>query len=171
MELERKFNLVDVIPVTITWMCIIAQIVLTFVLWDNFYELGFLVYIGYALWALGAIFGIVPIIQFRLKGGVEKGKSYVQTKRLVTTGLYAIVRHPQYIASIIISMALVCMSQHWVVIVLLLPPIVLTYIDTRRADKALVIKFGEEYELYQKEVPRMMPLYGILKLLIRKLRK
>ena len=168
---EKKDLAVVFFPVLMTWLCIVTQIVLTFVFWDNFYELYFLVYIGYGFWILGAVFGIVPIIQFRLQGGVRKKDSYVKTTKLVTTGLYAIVRHPQYLAGILISIALAFMSQHWVVISLVLPPIVLTYIDTYNAEKGIIEKFGEEYEEYRKQVPRLTPLYGLLKLIIRKIRK
>ena len=168
---EQKMNWADFLPMIITWCCIVAQIILTFVLWSSYYDLDVLVYVGYVFWVLGAIFGIVPIIQFRRKGKVAKGDSYIKTTKLVRTGLYAIVRHPQYIAAIIISIALAFMSQHWVVIILVTPTIGMTFIDTQRADKRLIEKFGEEYENYRKEVPRMTPLYGILKLIGRKVRK
>ena len=46
------------------------------------------------LW-VSAIFGILPIITFRAKGGVPQGQSYMKTTQLVDTGIYAIVRHPQ----------------------------------------------------------------------------
>ncbi len=144
---------------------------LTFVKWDNYYGQDFLVYIGYGFWVFGAIFGVLPIIHFRLKGGVKKGESYIKTKTLVTTGLYAIVRHPQYLAGIIISIALAFMSQHWVVIILVIPPIICTYFDTLKAEEKLVGKFGEEYIIYKKQVPRLYPLLGIIKLIVRKARK
>jgi len=144
---------------------------LTFVKWDNYYGYNFLVYIGYGFWGLGAIFGILPIIHFRRKGGVKKGESYIRTTTLVTTGLYAIVRHPQYLAGILISLSLAFMSQHWVVIILVIPPIICTYFDTLNAEKILVEKFGEEYIRYKKQVPRLYPILGITKLIIRKVRK
>ena len=106
-----------------------------------------------------------------MQGEVNKGDSYIKTTKLVTTGLYAIVRHPQYLAGIIISIALAFMSQHWVVIILVLPPIICTYIDTFNAEKGILKKFGEEYEEYRKQVPRLTPVYGVLKLIIRKIRK
>jgi protein-S-isoprenylcysteine O-methyltransferase Ste14 len=115
------------------------------------------------------VFGILPMIQFRLQGGVEKGDSYIKTTKLVTSGLYAVVRHPQYLASVIISIALAFMSQHWLVAILVLPPIIFTYIDTSQEDKVLIEKFGEEYERYKRQVPKMEPISGIIRLIIRKI--
>lgn len=159
------------IPAIITWLCIVAQIILTFVLWTNFYDLDFLLYIGYAFWGLGAIFGVVPIIQFKMHGGVKKGESYIKTTKIVSTGLYAIVRHPQYLAGIIISMALAFLSQHWVVDVLVIPIIVFTYIDTFNEDKRILTKFGEDYEEYMRKVPRLEPISGTIRWSIRKIRE
>ena len=159
------------IPSIITWIFIISQIICTFVLWDNYYGLDFLVYIGYGIWVLAAIFGVLPIFHFKSHGGVNKGDSYMKTTKIVTTGLYAIVRHPQYLAGILISLALVCMSQHWLVDVFIIPPIFLTYFDAKREDKRLLEKFGEEYQLYMKKVPSIEPISGLIRWIIRNIKK
>ena len=62
---KKNRNFKMFIPALITWVFIIAQIICTFFLWDNYYGLDFMVYIGYGVWVLAAIFGIVPIFQFR----------------------------------------------------------------------------------------------------------
>ena len=49
------------------------------------------------------------------RGGVDKGKGYIHTKKLVKTNLYSIMRHPQYTAGIVFSLALVLVSQNLVV--------------------------------------------------------
>ena len=170
-EEVNKLSFVDYIPIIFTLIVITAQIVLTFVLWDNYYDIDVLVYIGYGFWVLSAIFGVLPIFTFRRKGGVEKGDSYIKTTTLVNTGLYGIVRHPQFLSGILISIALALMSQYWVIIILLIIPITCTFIDTIKMEKRLVIKFGEEYINYQRQVPRLYPLFGLLKLIIRKIRQ
>ncbi len=151
--------------------CIAAQIVLTFTLWDNYYNLDVVLYIGYALWVLGAIFGVIPIFHFKNRGDVGKGESYMKTKKIVTSGLYVIVRHPQYLSGILISIALACMSQHWLVDILILPPIIFTYIDAKREDRKLIKKFGEEYIEYMKKVPGLEPISGIIRWVIRTIKK
>jgi len=90
---------------------------------------------------------------------------------LVDTGLYSIVRHPQYLAGILWSIALVFISQHWVVDVLLIPVVVTVYLDSLKANKNLIEKFGVEYENYMKQVPGLNVLWGIVKLVFREIRK
>jgi len=86
------------------------------------------------------------------RGGVPEGKSYIHTTTLVDSGIYAVVRHPQFFAGILISLALVLMSQHWLNAVLFIPVVVGTYIDSLRADKRLIEKFGDDYKSYMQRV-------------------
>ncbi|TFG20221.1 MAG: isoprenylcysteine carboxylmethyltransferase family protein [Promethearchaeota archaeon] len=168
---KENINFKMLIPSIISWVFIISQVICTFILWDNYYGLDFLVYIGYTVWVLAAIFGIVPIFQFKSHGGVKEGESYMKTTKIVTSGLYAIVRHPQYLAGILISVALACMSQHWLVVVFIIPPIILTYFDAKREDRRLLEKFGEEYRLYSKRVPGLEPISGLICFIVRSTKK
>lgn len=117
---------------------------------------------GWMVMAVSGIFGWMPIFTLRKKGGVPKGKSYIQTKILVDSGIYAVVRHPQFFAGILISFALVLMSQHWLNTVLFVPVLVGTYIDSLKADERLIEKFGEDYKSYMKRVSGLNPLVGII---------
>lgn len=157
-----------ILPVTILMICIISQVVLTYVLWHNFYEINALAYIGYSILGLSGIFGILPIIEFRRKGKVEKGEIYMKTQKIVKTGIFSIIRHPQFFAGILISLAFAFISQHWVVIILFAPVIPVTHWDTLSANIKLIEKFGDEYEQYMSEVPGLNPLLGIIKLIRRK---
>ena len=105
-------RLQNFILVTITWVSIVVQIALTFALWPNIYDLDTLVIVGYVSWGLSIIFGVIPIFYFRRKGGVPKKSSYIHTTKLVATGIYSIVRHPQFLAGILWSIALAFISQH-----------------------------------------------------------
>jgi len=83
----------------LTTLCIICfpinPLVLTGALETNFYLASFI--IGWIVWAFGMVLVIAPIVLFPRCGGVPKGKSFVNTTQLVDTGIYAIVRHPQYL--------------------------------------------------------------------------
>ncbi|MBS7626400.1 isoprenylcysteine carboxylmethyltransferase family protein [Candidatus Bathyarchaeota archaeon] len=77
--------------------------------------------------------------------------------RLVTTGLYAYVRHPQYLGIILGSIAFLV---QWPTIptLLMFPILVFAYYRlARREEKELTEKFGEEYLSYQKRVPMFVP--------------
>ena len=170
-EEKSKTQLIDILPITFTSLCLISQIILVFTIWGNYYDYDYLVYIGYGIWGLSIIFGILPIFTFKRKGGVGKWESYIKTKVLVTSGVYSIVRHPQFLAGILLSLACALLSQHWVVILLFIPPLIGTYIDALRADKSLIEKFGDEYKRYMKKVPRLDLFNGALRLIIRKIKR
>lgn len=144
----------------------ITQIVL-FIIFFNYGKVLVLKYTGYSVWVLSAIFGWLPIYEFKKKGKVPKGKSYVSTTELVTSGVYSIVRHPQFLAGILLSLAFILISQHWFVLILGIPAIIIFYKDMFRADKSGIKKFGKSYESYMKEVPRVNFVLGIIKILRR----
>jgi protein-S-isoprenylcysteine O-methyltransferase Ste14 len=127
------------------------QIALLFVLDAG--DIAWLRYVGFALWALAAVFGWLPIYQFKKSGGVATGDSYVKTTRLVDTGLYAIVRHPQFVAWPLMNVAVALVSQHIVVISIGAVAFVLACLDFRKVDARNVAKFGEDYRAYMARVP------------------
>jgi protein-S-isoprenylcysteine O-methyltransferase Ste14 len=150
----------------------VAQIIL--VLFLGFYNeagISVLLYIGWIIWVLSIIFGWLPIFVLKKQGGVEKGKSYVHTTSLVTTGIYSIIRHPQYTAGLLFSLALILMSQSVLIVIIGAVVSILLYIDIIIADKHELAKFGQEYERYMKDVPRTNFLLGIIRLLGRRNRK
>ncbi len=149
---------------------LVAQILLVFVFgMNNRAGLPVLKYAGWICWALSVIFGWLPIFIFKRKGGVEKGKSYVHTSVLVDSGLYAIVRHPQYTAGILFSLALILLSQTWIIAALGLICIILLYLDILNADKYEIQKFGDEYKSYMKKVPGTNFFLGIIRILRNKM--
>jgi protein-S-isoprenylcysteine O-methyltransferase Ste14 len=106
---------------------------------------------------------MLPVIEFRKKGDVKKGKSYIHTTKLVDMGIYSIVRHPQYVTFILWAIAGMLLFQHWIIIILGITIIPLTYIDLIKADKDAIEKFGNDYEQYMKNVPRANFIVGIIR--------
>jgi protein-S-isoprenylcysteine O-methyltransferase Ste14 len=124
-----------------------------------------LVVIAWVVWALGMILVMAPIIMFPRRGGVAKGKSFVHTTKLVDTGIYAIVRHPQYTGGVYaIFLTNVLANPHWFFGVLGAAGAVVVYLGCREEDKCLIEKFGKDYKDYMKRVPRMNFFLGILRL-------
>ena len=104
---------------------------------------------------------------FSRKGRVRKGQSYIHTTELVDTGIYSVVRHPQHVTFMLFAFSEMLLFQHWVVILLGVPIILLTYIDLIRSNKDAIEKFGDEYKAYMKKVPRA----NFLLCIIRRFRK
>ena len=127
-----------------------------------------LFYLGWVVWVFGMVLVMAPIIIFPRRGGIAKGKSFVHTTRLVDTGIYAVVRHPQYLGGILaIFVATPLLYQHWLFVLLGIPGAILVYLDAKQEDKRLIDKFGEEYKYYMQKVPRMDILSGVMRLVRR----
>ncbi len=144
---------------------LVAQFVLLFFLGRNY--VPFLKYVGYALWALGAVLGWLPILVLRRTGGVAKGRSYVHTTRLVTTGIYAVIRHPQYLSMYPLALGLMLIGQHWLIVLIGVLALLLYSIGLRGADRRNIEKFGEEYRSYAARVPAYNVFLGLVRLLRR----
>ena len=124
-----------------------------------------LFYLGWVIWAFGMVLVMTPIIIFPRRGGIARGKAFVHTTRLVDTGIYAVVRHPQYFGGILsIFLATPLLYQHWLFVALGIPGAILVYLSARREDKYLIEKFGDEYKHYMQAVPRMDILTGTIRL-------
>ena len=150
------------------WSILIAlQVILSFFL-HNRAGLPILGHVGWITLAVSAVFGWLPIFAFHKKGGVSKGKSYIQTTVLVDSGVYAVVRHPQYLAGVLLSLALILITQHWFIAMIGVVAMVLNYFIALKADQELIERFGEDYRRYMDKVPRMNFLLGLIRLLRRK---
>jgi len=98
---------------------------------------------------------------------VPKGKSFVHTSRLVDTGIYAIVRHPQYLGGILsIFVATLLFYPHWLFATLGIPGTAILYWSTTEEEKRLIERFGSEYQAYMQRVPRMNILLGIFRIIL-----
>jgi len=125
--------------------------------------------IGWVVWAAGMVLVMAPMVMFPRRGGVPKGKSFVHTTRLVDTGIYAIVRHPQYTGGVYaIFLVTFLWYPHWLFGVLGGAGAAVTYMSCREEDQRLVQKFGRDYEAYMKRVPGMNFVLGLVRLIRRR---
>ena len=157
----------DILLAVILTLAMVGQIVLAFILYSEKANTA-IVNLGWVILWISAVFGWLPIFTFKKYGGVPKEKSYIQTTLLVERGVYAIVRHPQYLAGILMGLALPLISQHWLVGVLGLIVILVTYFNTFDEEQLNLEKFGETYHQYMHRVPRLNFLLGIYRLLVKK---
>ena len=158
------------IPSTIYWPLLIAQFGMVF-FYYNYYKIDFLAWLGWGALILFLLIGGLPKKEFKKKGQIEKGKSFVYTTKLVNTGIYAIIRHPIWLTWILLSLSMTLMSQYWIMIFMGIIVMLIVYLETFRLDKRLIEKFGIEYKQYKKEVPRLNIIYGLIKFSIREHKK
>lgn len=110
---------------------------------------------GLAVFALGTAFRVATMLalgrMFSLRVSVARDH------RLVTTGLYARVRHPSYTSVIVLCIG-IALTFRSVFYVLLIPSMIFGL--TRRMaveERFMVEHFGEEYRAYMARTKRLVP--------------
>ncbi|ASQ15112.1 methyltransferase family protein [Sinorhizobium meliloti] len=97
---------------------------------------------------------IVAGLLLIVKGWV---KVYFFGDKVVTEGVYGVVRHPQYLGVILVVLGQL-MDWPTIPTLVLAPVIIWLYIDlARREEQALVERFGSKYLAYRRRVPMIIP--------------
>lgn len=89
---------------------------------------------------------------------VEKINLKVRETKLITTGVYGVVRNPVYSAFLFVFTGILLFAANF--LLLLLPIafwIFLTVLMKKTEEKWLLREFGEEYAVYCREVNRVIP--------------
>jgi len=113
-----------------------------------------LVVVGYIILGIGAMFFILSVFTLRRKG----------TGNVVNSGIYGIVRHPMYLGGMVMFFSHIFLGQNWIVVISTIVAIVCCYLIILSADRRNIEKFGDNYKLYMKRVPRTNFLSGIIRL-------
>jgi len=123
--------------------------------------------IALVLLCLAAVFVGLPVVQLRRHGAAPDGARFTETTAVAQHGLYAIVRHPQYLGFDLLAWGLATLALYWGTI---LPAIALTIgisMHTRAEEDRLLACFGDAYRAYMRTVPR----FGVITGLVRYLRR
>ena len=105
------------------------------------------VLIGLGFWLLAASWNVLYRAQ--------------RSHRLASTGPYAHVRHPQYVAFVVIMFGFLL---QWATLVTLamFPILVFMYLQlARREEREVHAQFGEEYRRYMERTPAFFPRFGV----------
>jgi protein-S-isoprenylcysteine O-methyltransferase Ste14 len=104
------------------------------------------------LFVMGAWFGIKGVTETTLKVAETH-----RPVRIVTTGVYSIVRHPQYLGGLLAHIGFSFLLS--ALYSLLSTPLIvaLIYFISRKEESELTREFGKEYIEYKKRVPMLIP--------------
>jgi protein-S-isoprenylcysteine O-methyltransferase Ste14/NAD-dependent dihydropyrimidine dehydrogenase PreA subunit len=127
-----------------------------------------LVYVGWVILPVALFFLFSIVIYFKREGKPGEGKGLMNTTVLVDSGTYAIVRHPMALGSILLMLASILISQHWLVAIVAVIVSASGYRTQVKLEKGLLVKFGDDYKRYMEKVPRMNFLLGIMRRLQRR---
>lgn len=107
-----------------------------------------------------AIGFLLPGGYLGIKGVTEMGLKAAEThraERVISTGVYSKVRHPQYLGAILAHVgASLLFSAYYSILVTPLI-IVVNWILCWKEEKELVREFGDDYREFQSSVPMLFP--------------
>lgn len=135
------------------------------ILSGNFLECGdnfHLKMLGIFILGISVIIWLIPIFTLKNNGKVEEGNNYFDTNKVVDTGIYSYLRHPQYFSYMLLNIGFTCIYQNLIVVLLCAVVVLLFYLHTIQEEKGLIMKFGGEYEKYCQKVPRFNILKSML---------
>lgn len=114
------------------------------------YFLNFLIFIPF--FVAGAWFGVNGVIVASLKVAETH-----RAETVISTGVYSIVRHPQYLGGILAHIGFSFLLSG--IYCLLVTPlvVVIVYFISWKEEKELVKEFGQEYVDYRSKVPMFIP--------------
>ena len=136
----------------IAYIILYGILIISTVFLYNSANLAILLYMGGIILAFGIIFLLWSIKSRKVGGGA-----------LVESGIYAFVRHPEYLGYILIIFALIIISQHWISLIVGAILIVLLCLAMIEEEKINIEKFGNAYRDYMKRVPRINWIAGIIR--------
>ncbi len=141
------------------------------ILFYNRAGLDWLLYLGWAIFAVGIVILIMNRVALKRRGRAPNGGAWLRTTVVVDSGIYAVVRHPMYLGLILVLLATILISQHWITALFSVPWILFLCNAVRGEDKRNIEKFGDDYKRYMQSVPGMNLALGLIRLLRRKKRE
>ena len=144
----------------IAYIGLYGMLIISTIIHYNSADLAGLVYAGWIIMAFGII--------FLLCSSKSRKKGHAEGIGLVERGMYAFVRHPEFLGHILIISALVIISWHWINFIVGAILIVLLCLAMIEEEKRNIEKFGDAYKDYMKRVPRINLIAGIIKQIHKK---
>jgi len=80
-----------------------------------------------------------------------------RTDKIVTTGVYSIVRHPQHLGALLAHVGISFLFSAGYSLLFTPLMIALIYLISRKEEEELIREFGKEYEDYKKKAPMLLP--------------
>ena len=132
-------------------------------------ENGWLKGIGLGTLAMAIVLIAAPFFTLPKYGRTEPGDSFYETTQVVDRGVYALVRHPQYLGYALLNVGLSALNLSWTTAVLAILAFLFFYLQSVQEEKFCHQQMGAAYATYCQRVPRFNLLLGLFRTLSRKL--
>lgn len=111
---------------------------------------------------VGLVTGVLSLIFYGWSRGTlgKVWSSYLQLQKehfLVTTGPYARVRHPIYLALISYLLSITLVAANWLLFAFLVVSVVVLSFRIPKEEQMMIERFGEEYKAYMRRTGRLFP--------------
>ncbi len=83
-----------------------------------------------------------------------------RVEKIVTTGIYSTVRHPQHLGWFLVQVGFTFLLSGWYALLAIPLILGLLYLLSRKEEAELIKEFGKEYETYKRRVPMFIPGFG-----------
>ncbi len=80
-----------------------------------------------------------------------------RAKKIVDTGIYSVVRHPQYLGGLLGHIGIAILLSAMYALFFFPFMIIIVYLISWKEEKELLLEFGVQYEKYRKSVPMLIP--------------
>ncbi|MFX1328334.1 MAG: methyltransferase family protein [Promethearchaeota archaeon] len=101
---------------------------------------------------VGAWFGIGSVKETSLKVAETH-----RAEKVISSGLYSVIRHPQYFGGILAHIGISILLSSFLSLILTPIVIFLNFLISWKEEKELIREFGKDYEDYKKTVPMFIP--------------
>lgn len=101
---------------------------------------------------IGAWFGVGSVKETTLKVAETH-----RTNKIVSSGLYSVIRHPQYLGGILAHIGISFLLSAFLSLITTPIIIILNFLISWKEEKELIKEFGKDYEDYKRNVPKFLP--------------
>jgi protein-S-isoprenylcysteine O-methyltransferase Ste14 len=114
---------------------------------------------------VAGVFIFAPFFLLRNHGRSEDARTYMETNAVVDRGLYALVRHPQYLGYMLLAAGFSLLSQHRLAFLSAATGVAGFSIQAVQEEAYCLQRLGEPYQAYLERVPRFNIILGIVRVL------
>jgi len=144
--LKKRFGFVDRFIKKYRYVEVFVHVLLYSLLFVYFWRSTSENFIGLLIFLTGLILWIES-----LKDIGSSFSGFPETKKLVTTGMYAKFGHPIYYSGTLMDIGLVIYTQNLVILIIVLFVFIIQLIRIHEEEKVLIKKFGKRYKIYKRK--------------------